>query len=1473
VFQAPTRHWFQSVFGAPTSAQSLGWPALSAGHSTLLLAPTGSGKTLAAFLVALDRLLFGTPAHEGGRCRVLYVSPLKALGVDVEKNLQVPLLGIRQAAEALGVPYQPVVVGVRSGDTPAKDRARLARNPPDILITTPESLYLLLTSQAAQHLAQVETVIIDEIHALVPTKRGAHLALSLERLEALRGGDRPPLQRIGLSATQRPLSEVAAFLGGGVWRAGAFVPRPVEIVDAGQRRALTLSVEVPFEDPAEESTEAPAPASAEKGASNSTWPKIHPRLVELVRAHRSTMIFVNSRRLAERLAGALNELAGEELVLAHHGSLAKDTRHQIESRLKAGELRGLVATSSLELGIDMGAIDLVIQVEAPPSIAAGLQRIGRAGHSVGAVSKGILFPKFRGDLLPTAASTLRMKEGLVEAIAYPRNALDVLAQTIVAIVSMAPITVERLYDLVRGAAPYAELPLPSYLGVLDLLSGRYPSDELSDLRPRITWDRNPNLLEARQGARRVAVINGGTIPDRGLYGVFLANDDGRSVRVGELDEEMVFESRVGDVFLLGASSWRIEEITQDKVLVRPAPGEPGRMPFWHGDRPGRPPELGRAIGALARELLRLPTEKAQAKLEGEHGFEPRAGQALLRYLSEELERTGHVPSDQTLVLERFVDEVGDWRICLLSPFGARVHAPWATAVKARIGPTQEVDLYWNDDGIVFRLPNADHPPPLEDFLPSSDELEGLVTAALQGTSLFAARFRENAARALLLPRKMPGRRTPLWAQRRRSADLLAVASRFPDFPIVLETYRECLRDVFDLPGLISLLRQIEAGELRVVVADVKQPSPMASALLFSFVANFIYEGDAPVAERRAQALTLDQEQLRLLLGQAELRALLDPEVVAQHQGRLQRMQANLHHADGVHDLLLYLGDLNFAELSQRTAPEVALAPLLSPLLERQRALRVQIAGEERFIAVEDAARYRDALGVVLPAGLPGAFLSVNLDALERLLLRYARTHGPFTAGEAAGRFGLGVAPVEQVLLHLAGLGRLVHAPLRPGGEGLEYCETEVLRALRQQSLAKLRRQVEPVEPPVLARFLLEWQGIMRPRLGSEGVLSALEQLAGAPLLASALESEILPARVKRYSALQLDELMVAGELYWRGLESLGARDGRLAFYLVDHYAALAPPRGPVEGDRAPQVLEALLRRGALFYSDLLQETRLFGPDLLEALWSLVWSGHVSNDSLAPLRARLGQAKEKRGRGPDRRGFRSRRLGPPGSEGRWFLLPDPESGPSPTERQATIARQLLQRHGVLTKEGVHAEGHPGGFANLYPVLKAMEEAGKVHRGYFVAGLGAAQFSQPGAEVRLRAARGDEDPGNVITLAATDPANPYGAALPWPGRDGSRLQRAAGATVFLHGGALLAYLGRTERSLTTFFPENEPERSQAATALAQALAELVERGARRALLVTEIDGLEPRRSFLAPFLDRAGFSAQIRGLLRRRSLPTL
>jgi ATP-dependent Lhr-like helicase len=1531
-FDPVVRAWFERTFDAPTTAQAKGWPPIAAGASTLLLAPTGSGKTLAAFLFALNRLMFGAPpADKKARCRVLYISPLKALGVDVERNLRAPITGIRAEADRVGAAFHPVEVGVRTGDTPQGERARMLRAPPDILITTPESLYLLLTSQARETLASVETVIVDEIHSMVATKRGAHLFLGLERLEAL-PERAAPLQRVGLSATQRPLDEVARLLGGGVVEGEAWRPRPVTIVDAGRKRAFELKIEVPVEDMAKLSSPgapepsrayyapvAAGPGPAERGApmelgeQRSIWPSIHPRLVELVRAHRSTMIFVNSRRLAERLAAAINEVAHEELALAHHGSVAKDKRKEIEDRLKRGELPAIVATSSLELGIDMGAVDLVIQIEAPPSVAAGIQRVGRAGHHVGGVSRGVVFPKFRGDLLACAAVAARMHEGQVEATYYPRNPLDVLAQHIVAEAAMTPWPVARLYALVRGAAPFAELPESAFHGVLDMLSGRYAHDDFAELRPRLTWDRVAQVVEARHGARRIAVINGGTIPDRGLYGVFLAAgaEGAASKRVGELDEEMVFESRPGDVFLLGASSWRIEDITHDKVLVVPAPGEPGRMPFWHGDRPGRAAELGAAIGAMARQLARLGPEEGAALLTEKHGLDARAATNLMAYLGDQKEAAGEVPSDRTLVFERFVDEVGDWRVCILSPFGARVHAAWATAVLARLQDEHglEVDMMYADDGIVFRLPEAESAPDPGPFFPTPEEVEGLVVRKIADTSLFASRFRENAGRALLLPKKNPARRTPLWAQRRRSADLLRAASQHADFPIILETYRECLKDAFDLPALQDILRQV--AERRIRVADVvsRAPSPFASALLFTYVANFIYDGDAPLAERRAQVLSIDHAQLRELLGEAELRALLDPDAIFETEARLQRLAEDRRvlHMDGVHDLLLALGDLTRAEVAARTAPPDAAPAWIEALLARRRVIEVNVAGERRLVAAEDAGRLRDALGVPPPPGLPEAFLAPVDDPLGDLVSRYARTHGPFTVDALARRLGLGPAPVLAALTRLEAKGRVVRGELLPqrpppspgpeasgarsgpegreagwdgsagpGPESFEFCDQEVLRALKRMSLARLRKQVEPVEGEALARFLPAWQGLTRRRRGLDGVLAALEQLQGCPVPASSLEAELLPARVEGYLPGMLDELSAAGEVMWRGLEPIGAYDGRLALYLTDHYPDLAPPPGRAEGPHVEAVRAALQAGGAQFFSGLVRAVGGFPPDVSAALWALVWAGEVTNDTLAPVRAVLAQGQPKdraRRPAPGRPRFTSRRVGPPGTEGRWALLPG-ASGGSDTGRRAALARQLLERYGVLVREAVHAEGIPGGFATVYPVLKAMEEAGQVRRGYFITGLGATQFALPGADDRLRAFRADatapeRDPPEPLVLAATDPANPYGAALPWPERAGAKAQRAAGAQVILHDGRLLAYLGRTERSLLTYLPPDPEAREATARLLAETLARLVERGGRRALLVTKIDGAEPSASALAPYLEAAGFAASSRGLLKRVS----
>jgi ATP-dependent helicase Lhr and Lhr-like helicase len=1476
-FREPVRRWFSGSFAAPTRAQSRGWPPIVAGDSTLLLAPTGSGKTLAAFLAAIDRLMFSPEPAKGERCRILYVSPLKALAVDVERNLRAPLAGIAAVAGRSSVPHRALSVSIRTGDTPASERAKMQRNPPDIVITTPESLYLMLTSGAREMLAFVDTVIVDEIHSLVPTKRGAHLFLSLERLEALSEKRTLPIQRIGLSATQRPLEEVARLLGGGdvSGKKGAWTPRPVAIVDAGSRKAFDFTVEVPVEDMArlgEVVDEVPSGPAAAVMPRHSIWPSIQLRLVELIRQHRSTMIFVNSRRLAERLASALNDVAGEELALAHHGSVAREKRQEIEDRLKRGDLRAIVATSSLELGIDMGAVDLVVQIEAPPSVASGMQRIGRASHSVGAVSRGIIFPKHRGDLLPCAAATARMIEGKVEETFYPRNPLDVLAQQIVAIAASAPIDVDDLYGLVRRAAPFAELPRGSFEGVLDMLSGRYPSDEFAELRARITWDRIGGRIRAREGAVRVAIVNAGTIPDRGLYGVFLAGDDPRSSRrVGELDEEMVFESRPGDVFLLGASSWRINEITHDRVIVTPAPGEPGKMPFWHGDSLGRPPEFGRAIGQLARELSAMKREEAVERLRRDHKLDERAAPNLVAYLFEQMEATGQVPSDRTIVVERYLDEIGDWRVCVLSPFGARVHAPWAIAVVAKLRRERsvEVEMLWSDDGMVFRLPESDEPPDVSLFVPAPDEVEDLLVSTLGETSLFAARFRENAARALLLPRRYPGRRSPLWAQRKRSANLLGVASKYGSFPMILETYREVLRDVFDLPGLLEILRRIASRRVHVVPAESRVPSPFAASLLFSYVANFIYDGDAPLAERRAQALSVDQAQLKELLGEAELRELLDPDAIGSLELFLQRLDGAhpIRHADALHDLLLSLGDLTEEEIRARSAEPESVPAWIEALARERRIVALSIGGERRWAAAEDAARYRDALGVVVPPGLPEAFLESPRDPLSDLVSRWARTHGPFLAESAATRFDLPLAAVRHTLERLAETGRVVEGEFLPGGRSREWVDAEVLRSLKRRSLAKLRREVEPVEAAALGRFEAQWQDVLSPRRGLEALLSAVEQLQGCPIPASVLESEILPARVFGYRPADLDQLCAAGEVVWRGLEPLGPTDGRLALYLPDRYDLLAPRTEPAPGELAEHVRKILARRGALFFSDLARETSGFAGDLLRTLWDMVWAGEVTNDTLAPLRSFIVGPPDTR-RAARARSFRPRRAGPPGSDGRWSLLPAADPRPSETARRAALAGALLERYGVVTREAVHAEEIAGGFSAVYDVFKAMEEAGRVRRGYFVAGLGATQFALPGADDRLRSVREPSPEGRTWVLAATDPANPWGAALAWPeSASPSRPQRAAGARVVIREGALLAVTGRGDRSLVTFLPAEEPERSEAARALAAALAAPVDDGRRRAVLISRIDGEDPASSPLAPYLAKAGFTPGSRGWLKR------
>jgi len=1514
------RAWFEATFEAPTEAQAGGWAAIAGGRHTLIHAPTGSGKTLAAFLWCLDRIAREPRQADGrgerGSVRTLYVSPLKALAYDVERNLRAPLAGIALAAGRLGLEPPRISVGSRTGDTPAAERRDLVRHPPDILVTTPESLYLLLTSGAREALRGVEQVIVDEVHAVAGTKRGAHLALSLERLELLRPPGAPPVQRIGLSATQRPLGTIARYLG------GAGEGREVAIVDAGARKPLDLRVIVPVEDMSRlgeivaqrEGRDGPAVGGELR---TSIWPAIHPLILDLIRAHRSTIVFANSRRLAERLAQRLNELAGEDLVRAHHGSVAREQRLRIEEELKAGRLPALVATSSLELGIDMGAVDLVIQVESPTSVSRGLQRVGRAGHRVGEPSRGVILPKHRGDLLETAVVVRGMREGAIEPTVLPRNPLDVLAQQVVAMALADRHTVDGLLAAVRRAAPFETLTREALEGVLGMLAGAYPSDEFAGLRPRIAWDRLTDEVVARADARTVAVTSGGTIPDRGLYPVFLEGEPGTpGRRVGELDEEMVYELRAGmhgDVVVLGASSWRIADITPNRVLVTPAPGVPGKLPFWKGDAVGRPVDLGRAVGAFAREAEADLAQGARGRARAlerwrrEHDLDELAARNLLGYLEEEAQAAGALPTDRRVVVQRFRDELGDWRLVVLTPFGGRVHAPWAMAIEARIAErlAAEPQTIWSDDGIAIRLPEGDGGlDGLEALLfPDPGEVEDLVVGRLGQTSLFAGRFRENAARALLLPRRRPGTRTPLWQQRQRSADLLAVAARHGSFPILVETYRECLADVFDLPALREVLRGVASREIAVHSVETARPSPFASSLVFDYVAAYMYEGDAPLAERRAQALTLDRDLLRELLGQEELRDLLDPgaladlELALQHLGDGRRARS----ADGVHDLLRGLGDLSADEAAARTEGGRAEALLhLSELAASRRAVRARIAGEERWIAIEDVARYRDGVGVAAPPGVPAAFLAPSAAPLDGLLARYARTHGPFTAEEPAARWALPAGAVAEALGRLVSAGALLRGEFRPGGTAREYCDPGVLASLRRRSLARLRHEVEPVEPAALGRFLPAWQGVApvapadppparRGPAALERLAQAVDQLAGLPIPASVLERDVLPARVPGYQPRMLDELGAMGEVAWAGRGSLGRDDGRVVLYRPGR--ELLRPAGPPEGVARPdsplheRLRAHLARRGASFYRELSASAGgAADRAVLDALWDLVWAGEVTNDTVAPLRALRWKRPGRDGRP---RPARLTALGPPEAAGRWSLV-DTQAGtadggagtgagdPSRTERLHAQTLALLERHGVLTREAVAAEPVEGGFSAVYPILRLLEEGGRVRRGYFVDGLGAAQFALPGAVDRLRAMREPRGaaPGSggplVHLLAAADPANPYGAALPWPRRGGADrrpLARAAGAYVVLVDGEAALYLERGARSLATLPAVDGPDGPEVLRTALGALGALLADGRLRELVIARVDGEPVADSARRDALLRAGFAPGYRGLALR------
>mgnify|MGYP002780345164 CR=1 FL=1 len=1497
-FGPAVRAWFQQSFAQATEVQTRGWSHIAQGEHSLLIAPTGSGKTLAAFLWCIDRIVEEGPRRSSG-VRVLYVSPLKALVYDVERNLRAPLIGVQRMAERLGLPPPSLRVAVRTGDTTQKERRQQERDPAEILVTTPESLYLMLGSAVRETLRSVDTLIVDEVHALAPTKRGAHLALSLERLSAL--CERDP-QRIGLSATARPLSEVALYLGG---------DRPVTIVDTHRPPALDLEVVVPVPDMTQpipvgeggEVMEALA-ASSSEGSSESSegaevereeadddlahdlgallepspsapalgegsvlfadpptmvvqsiWPALYPRLIALIRAHRSSIIFVNSRGLCERLALKLNEMAGETLVQAHHGSLAFAQRREVEEALKEGRLPAIVATSSLELGIDMGAVDLVVLVESPGSVARGLQRIGRAGHGVGEVSKGRVFPKHRGDLLEATVVARRMLHGEVEALRMPRNPLDVLGQQIVAMCSVETWALRDLEALVRRASMFRELPRDAFLGTLDMLAGRYPSNAFADLRSRLIWDRESDQIQARKGAKALAMISGGTIPDRGLYAVHMGEE---GPRVGELDEEMVHETTPGQTFLLGASTWKVQRVTRDRVIVMPAPGEPGKLPFWRGEGPGRPLELGKALGAFVRKLAGSEAEEAERWLAHDYRLDPWAAQNLIRYVHEQKAHCSVVPSDRSITIERFRDEIGDWRVCILSPFGARIHAPWALALEASIGLQAgfEVQTLWNDDGIVLRFTDEEQPPESGLLVPLPDEVEEKVVDQLGRSALFATHFRENAARSLLLPRRRPGSRTPLWAQRLKAQQLLAVARQFPSFPVLMATYRTCLHDVFDLPALVEILRAIQAREIRVDHVETPSPSPFARSLVFAYVATAIYEGDTPLAERKAQALSLDRALLRELLGHDDLRDLLDPEVLESFEDELQGRAPDYRAGDpdALHDLLRRVGDLSEIELRERCTEDPG--PWLSALSASKRAIGIRLGGEPRWVVVEDAGLYRDALGALPPSGVPAVFLEAVPQAIEQLVARWVRTHGPFAASVLQKRYDLRAQELEGLLQRLVAQGALVRGTFRPGALGEEYCEPEVLRRIKRRTLAKLRREVAPVERRALATFLPAWQGLRVAQEGGLRLEEALTQLEGLPLPFRDLEEAILPARVERFEARHLDELGAMGWLVWVGRGALGGEDGRIALYRRDRVGRFIDPPSDelLAGDPIRQrIVEHLRSRGACFFAELEQvcspATR---ADVRAALWDLVWAGVLTNDTLTPLRALRKSARR------------------PQQEfalvaGRWSLVADLlGKGSTATEKQHARALTLLERHGILCRESLGIEDTPGGFSALYPVLTAMEEEHKARRGYFIEGLGGMQFALPGAVDRLRAQRQSKGGSEALLLSAVDPANPFGWLLPWPMprvEDRPAPRRSAGSSVVLVDGELYLYLERAGKRVTTFAAGADRPRLVAAL---KALASLAHRRGSKLLRIDEIDGEAARQSSLATLFREAGFNVDHRGL---------
>lgn len=1430
LFHPAVFRWFSKTFHQPTPPQEMAWPVIARGEDVLLLAPTGWGKTLAAFLYALDWLIRqGVEGEPPPGVAILYLSPLKALNNDIHHNLEAPLQGIREAADELNLSLPPLTRGLRTGDTSPSKRQSMLRHPPQILMTTPESLFLMLSSKAHEMLKQVKFVIVDEIHTLFPNKRGAHLALSLARLAYLVSS---PIQRIGLSATLAPLDQVAAFLRG----TGPGVS-PVQILDAGNRKELDLKIRLSVEDLA---------SLPEK----TIWPSIYRLLLQLIQEVRTTLVFVNSRRLAERITVNLNHLAKKTVARTHHGSISREVRLEVEGLLRKGQLPCIVATSSLELGIDIGFIEQVIQVESPGEVARGLQRVGRAGHTLHQKSTGYLIPKSRTDLLESAVIFREMKKGRIEEVSSPQNPLDVLAQHLVAMTATRCWQLEEIYRLITWAYPFATLSRNDLEGVLAMLSGQYETRGYLDLKPRLFWDRKNNQVRSDPYGKRLAYTGGGTIPDRGYYRVQLGTG---GPSLGELDEEFVYERRIGDTFLLGTSSWQIAEIKEDVVIVRPSQSGEGLVPFWRAEQKSRSFLLGRRVGEFLEECEGFfQGEKRGCPilwLKEECSLEEKGALALYRFLEDGRKALGALPTHRHLVVEEFFQGEGERRILLHSPYGSRFHLLlsllFREEFKRELGFS--VEALPSDDGLLFRFP-AEAPFPGFPWGVVLDHLEEKVAQQVSSTALFGMTFRHCAQRSLVLPKGDFSRRQALWLSRLKAKNLLDGVKKIPDFPLIKETYREILSDFFPLEEAQRVFQDIQAGEIICSHVERKVPSPFAVSHLFNFTAGFLYGDDTPLASESSD-FGFTSKALKDLGGRS-LPVPLNEKVIESVVQRIQGLSFKRVTPEKVLHFLYRRGDVLLPELSTLfPGREEELENILSLLQEEGEVVSL-LQGTKNFLMVPSR------LPLYLGA-LPGSQVRGEhplplpyREAFSQLIAQYARTHGPFTTQELVKRYNLPSHQVKKELSLLKEEGILEQGSFLPGEEEV-WCNRDLFQEIWQRSRGVRRRSIQPQTQKEYSKFLATWHGVG----GGEDLATVLHRLQGLFLPAHLWEGVILPSRILTYSPHDLDSLLLSGQFSWQiqGTESsfglvftpvFPLLPGLFQDFLGKYIRSLPSVKKHLSWE-ARRVQDCLTEKGALTFPQLLMELSFPTPTLWQSLQELLFSGYITNDTLGPVRYLL-QTSPKSRRGS--KGVLSSSV--MATMGRWSLVT-----PSQTEDVILQVWALLSRYGILSPVTVKKAGESWG--EISPILYQLEMVDILRQGYLVEGLGGMQFARPEVLSLLQQKRPQSSFCQVFSQE--DPANP----LPLFAK-----QKGAWDWQVLKGGEPLLWARGRELSIGTC-EQIAPQLLQSAIqALIETLRPLY---AGEKILVKEFQGVQAILTPLGKILTDLGFEKVYQKFILWPSVP--